>query len=236
MGTAAYISPEQTRAERATPATDVYAFGIVLYRLLTGRLPFEADSAPELAAMHRDAQPPDAASVRRDIPAELATLARAALAKAPESRPRDGAALLGFLAPPNASAGIDTDVTRVMETTAPRRRVTPLQLAAAVTLILLALAGIVTAAAMTNESAPAPANPIQSSLGTHTLQTSTAKTASNSPTTRETSSARSTIDRTTPHAATIAPSNRQATTVPAPTTTIDTTLPSTDETPSTTLP
>jgi serine/threonine-protein kinase len=55
LGTAAYISPEQVRGEQATPASDVYSFGVILYRLLAGRLPFEAASSLELAALHRDA-------------------------------------------------------------------------------------------------------------------------------------------------------------------------------------
>src|SRR5206468_10005915 len=40
FGTAAYISPEQAAGETATAASDVYAFGVVLFRMLTGRLPF----------------------------------------------------------------------------------------------------------------------------------------------------------------------------------------------------
>ena len=62
LGTAAYISPEQVRGEPVTPASDVYSFGVILYRLLAGRLPFEADSPLQLAALHRDAEPPPLAT------------------------------------------------------------------------------------------------------------------------------------------------------------------------------
>jgi eukaryotic-like serine/threonine-protein kinase len=97
LGTAAYISPEQARGERATPASDVYSFGVILYRMLTGRLPFEAASPLELAAMHERAEPPPVSSLRSDAPAALERLATAALAKLPGDRPQDGSALLAAI-------------------------------------------------------------------------------------------------------------------------------------------
>src|SRR5919199_861636 len=52
MGTVHYISPEQARGEPATPASDLYSAGVTLYELLTGRLPFSADSAIGVAVKH----------------------------------------------------------------------------------------------------------------------------------------------------------------------------------------
>jgi eukaryotic-like serine/threonine-protein kinase len=97
LGTAAYISPEQARGERATPASDVYSFGVILYRMLTGRLPFEAQSPLELAAMHEAADPPAVSTLRPDAPRSLELVATAALAKRPEERPPDGRALVAAL-------------------------------------------------------------------------------------------------------------------------------------------
>src|SRR6266536_1230247 len=99
LGTAAYISPEQVRGEAATAMSDVYSFGVVLYRVLAGRLPFEAEHPTELAAMHRDAEPPPLRTIRPSVPAALADLAMTALAKEPASRPRDGASLVELLTP-----------------------------------------------------------------------------------------------------------------------------------------
>jgi serine/threonine protein kinase len=148
LGTAAYISPEQARGERATAASDVYSFGVILYRMLTGGLPFESESALELAAMHESTEPPPITSRRSDPPPALAHLAMAALAKRPEERPADGSALVtalegepatdaptAVLASPSASA---EDVREELPAH-PRRRARQLLLGLA--LLALAAAG-----------------------------------------------------------------------------------------------
>jgi serine/threonine-protein kinase len=57
VGTAAYLAPEQVRGEEATPGSDVYALGVVLYQFLTGRLPYEGSSLAELAVRQQNERP-----------------------------------------------------------------------------------------------------------------------------------------------------------------------------------
>src|SRR5204863_9471457 len=53
LGTASYISPEQASGQAATPASDVYSLGVILFQLLSGRLPFESSNAMEVVRLHR---------------------------------------------------------------------------------------------------------------------------------------------------------------------------------------
>jgi serine/threonine-protein kinase len=90
MGTSWYVSPEQARGERATAASDVYALGCVLFQLLTGRPPYEAETSVAVAMAHVSDPVPSPVDVNPGVPPELDAIARRAMSKDPAHRYRDG--------------------------------------------------------------------------------------------------------------------------------------------------
>jgi serine/threonine protein kinase len=85
-GTPAYMSPEQSRGEPATTRSDVYSIGVMAYRMITGRLPFEG-SLDEVLTAQLQREPPPLQSVRPDVHADAANLVGLALSKDPARRP-----------------------------------------------------------------------------------------------------------------------------------------------------
>jgi beta-lactam-binding protein with PASTA domain/tRNA A-37 threonylcarbamoyl transferase component Bud32 len=86
MGTAQYLSPEQARGAPVTASSDLYSIGIVLYEMLTGKVPFTGDSAIEIAMKHLNEVPKPPSKTRPEIPEDLDHVVLRALAKAPEDR------------------------------------------------------------------------------------------------------------------------------------------------------
>jgi beta-lactam-binding protein with PASTA domain/tRNA A-37 threonylcarbamoyl transferase component Bud32 len=93
LGTAAYLAPEQVRHGAADARTDVYAAGIMLFELLTGRPPYSDGPAVVVANRHVSEDVPPPSSIAAGVPAELDALVIAATAREPDERPDDARAL-----------------------------------------------------------------------------------------------------------------------------------------------
>ncbi|MDX2706567.1 serine/threonine-protein kinase [Streptomyces sp. PA03-6a] len=87
VGTSLYLAPERALGRTAGPASDVYALGCVLYQLLTGRTPFQGDSATALLYQHIDSAPVPPSQLGADLPAAFEGYLLGLLAKQPEDRP-----------------------------------------------------------------------------------------------------------------------------------------------------
>ena len=98
VGTIYYMSPEQIIGEQATKASDAYALGLVIFTMLTGRLPFSADKSTMLQEkVHGTAQSLGSARLKEKVPTRLVKLVDRLLRRAPLKRPnniRDAADLL----------------------------------------------------------------------------------------------------------------------------------------------
>ena len=88
-----YYTPEQAKGEIGTPAADVYALGIVMYEMLTGRTPFDGNSPVEVAMQHIQEAPVPPGQLNPGIPPALEEIILRCLEKAPEVRWRDGSQL-----------------------------------------------------------------------------------------------------------------------------------------------
>jgi serine/threonine-protein kinase len=86
LGSLNYMPPEQVRGESADQRSDIYSFGVSLYELLTGKLPFQGDSQYSLMTAHLNQQPPSPISLRADLPPALNQIILMAMAKDPAER------------------------------------------------------------------------------------------------------------------------------------------------------
>jgi TolB-like protein/Flp pilus assembly protein TadD len=157
VGTVAYMSPEQARGEDATPASDVFALGVLLYELITGRLPFQGDQqmAVIYSIVHEDPEP-----LRRlapEAPRELERVVKRAMSKDPAARYAHAGALLEDLRRVGSQLAAAT-VGGVPETK-PARRGRGVWIGFAAGLAIAIAALLVVPGLLENEPAEEPAAP-----------------------------------------------------------------------------
>jgi serine/threonine-protein kinase len=130
VGTPEYIAPEQIRSTGATPLSDLYSLGCVLFEMLTGRIPFEGKTTV-LLVKHINDPPPLPSSLSPGLPPEVDRLVMRLLQKKPEARHRDAYhlvddlqrlldALPGASSKPNTSSGTTSPKLPVADVSAPQ--------------------------------------------------------------------------------------------------------------------
>lgn len=130
IGTTDYVAPEQAMGKDVDPRSDIYSLGIVLYEMLTGDVPFEADNQIGVAMKHVNEELPDVQSIRPDISAASARVVDRATTKSPDDRyqsiqemAEDLQAALEVEA--IRAGGTTGEATSVLDAVAPPRRQIP---------------------------------------------------------------------------------------------------------------
>jgi serine/threonine protein kinase len=132
MGTLGYMSPEQVRGKPADARSDIFAFGAILYEMLSGRRAFHGDTAADTISAILTREPPDLSETNRRIPESLDRLVRHCLEKNPESRFHSASDIAFDLEAISGSSGVATVSTAgVSSRRAPRRAFWPVIVALA---------------------------------------------------------------------------------------------------------
>jgi hypothetical protein len=178
LATASYVAPERVADGRASPSADIYSLGVVLYEMLTGRLPFVADTAEQLLRAHLETAPRPVRARSPWVPPEIAAVCEAAMAKNPAERPASAAALaarlraaaeaaadvlhsgrVGADGPPEPTRALSADQTEVVDQPHKVRWSRTIKAVAAV-VVLLGVAGAAVALWQTsNVHSPRPGRP-----------------------------------------------------------------------------
>jgi eukaryotic-like serine/threonine-protein kinase len=196
IGTPQYLSPEQAVGEDATPASDLYAVGVVLFEMLTGSPPFASDTPLAAALAHQQAPVPSVMERRPGVDSDLAAVVERALAKSPQQRYADAAAMRTALTDPAAAAHEQPDRTEATTATLPSnaepapsdqsgglpgRRVLLGSVA-----LFIAIVAIVTALSSGNRDDEPAAAPESGPVATPSTTASTTTTTTEPPTTTTT--------------------------------------------------
>lgn len=119
MGTPAYMSPEQAQGLTLTPASDIYALGVVLYELIAGKVPFEGATPMGVVLQHIQSPPPPLHPHRPDVPPDVEAVVQRALDKEPGARFGSASALAQALqqawpvTPRGAAVAINDQPTQI---------------------------------------------------------------------------------------------------------------------------
>ena len=109
LGSVHYISPEQARGDRIDARSDIYSAGVVLYEMLTGRLPFEGDSAVSVAIQHLSSVPLAPREINPDIPEQLELICMKAMAPDLDKRYPSADAMIADLEAFRKNPGVNLD-------------------------------------------------------------------------------------------------------------------------------
>jgi serine/threonine protein kinase len=160
VGTLGYMSPEQAIGDAVDARSDVFSFGVILYEMLTGRLPFSGKTMSEVLRQLHFAEPPSVESLRADVPPSLRGVVTKALHKKPDDRFSSMSEVAGMLSSARSDA-----MTAIVDTPAPAAsrsewRPSSVAVAALVIVLIAGLASVAVWRSRTRVAAPpVAANP-----------------------------------------------------------------------------
>ncbi|MBX3086019.1 MAG: SUMF1/EgtB/PvdO family nonheme iron enzyme [Anaerolineae bacterium] len=181
MGTPAYMSPEQWQGRMLDARSDLYALGIMLYEMLTGQVPFRADTPASMMFAHLQETPPPLHEVRADLPRHLEPVVATALSKSPDARFQTAKSLADafrdalngkiFVSPPKTPITPNHGIIPPSAST--RRGISlPLAITGAMVLILAVVGGLFLTSQQNNP--PTPSSNALSTSETHVAVLTTA--------------------------------------------------------------